>query len=66
VAVIVPANGYLDDRGDAWKCERGFGPRDTRCVRIEVPANAQLDYSGNEWRCDDGFRKEAKRCVAQL
>lgn len=64
VSVEVPANGYLDTRGNGWKCERGFRPENSTCVALMMPTNAYLDYSGNEWRCTEGFRKQDGSCVA--
>jgi len=65
VAVVVPANGYLDNQGSGWRCERGFSRNGSACVAIVLPANAHVDYSGNDWSCAAGFRKEPQGCLAR-
>jgi len=64
VSIEVPANGYLDARGNDWKCERGFRQQDSVCVALALPANAYVDYSGNDWTCEEGFRKQSGACLA--
>jgi hypothetical protein len=63
--VEVPANGFLDSTGRAWRCERGFFATTTACEPLSVPANAHITYSGNEWACHDGYRKESSACIAR-
>ena len=61
--VAVPANGYLDNQGSGWRCERGFTRDTSRCVAIVLPDDAYMDYTGNGWACAEGFRKESKGCL---
>jgi hypothetical protein len=61
----VPANGYLENRGASWGCERGFRKQESRCIELLLPARAHLDYSGNDWQCDDGFNKSGGACLPE-
>jgi hypothetical protein len=63
--VKVPVNAFLNSRGNAWECERGFRQVDSRCVALNPPAHALVDDSGNAWRCDVGFRKQEQLCVVE-
>ena len=64
VQIEAPSNGYVDEQGNGWACERGF-QADSACAQIKVPANAHLEYSGNAWRCDRGFLNRNGTCVAE-
>jgi hypothetical protein len=62
--VRVPENGFLDESGHAWKCDRGFAPSGSTCLRLQVPRDAHLDSTGNDWTCDWGFENRNGHCVA--
>jgi hypothetical protein len=62
--VRVPENGFLDESGHAWKCDRGFAPSGSTCLRLQVPRDAHLDSTGNDWTCDWGFENRNGQCVA--
>jgi len=61
----VPANGFLDNRGDTFRCERGFRAEGSACAPIVLPAHGYLDYSGNDWRCEDAFHRVAENCIPE-
>jgi len=63
VPVEIPANAFLDWKGNGWKCERGFRQQNSSCEPLAVPANAYIGYSGNDWSCVDGFRKQGEACI---
>jgi hypothetical protein len=64
VAIEVPENAYLEDRGrgDGWRCKRGFRKIDGQCQAIEIPENGYLEY-GTNWRCDRGYQAKEGECV---
>ena len=63
--VEVPANAFLDDSGERWRCERGFRQSGNGCVEIAVPENGYLTGSLHDagWDCERGFRKQESACV---
>jgi hypothetical protein len=60
---VVPPNGYLDDSGDDWECERHFRKTRGSCIPLAVPENAHVAGSGNDWSCDTGFRRQGEICA---
>jgi hypothetical protein len=63
VEVVVPENGYIEERGDKWDCERGYRKERGECQMIEVPANGYLTNSSRaEWECERGYRATRVLC----
>ena len=61
----IPANAFLNSRGNGWECERGFREAGRQCAPLNPPAHALIDDSGNAWRCDVGFRKHDEACIVE-
>lgn len=64
VAMVVPANGYLDASGTSWKCHRGYQQKRERCDEIQVPENGYLNGKsyGRGWDCERGYRQVEALC----
>jgi hypothetical protein len=67
IAIDVPDNGYLNSRGNGWKCDRGYhlaGFASKECSEIKVPANAYLAESSSQsgWACNRGFKATRDAC----